>query len=581
MTRFFFAAMLLAALGFWCSAPAQTVSAQDQYLQIYVLILETDKLEASGQKATARGRYQLALDRLIKLREANRDWEPAIVAYRLKYCQDKINALQDAKDANPDAIPPVPVKAPPVNSEPPLAPADSQPPAVTVSAMTGADDEVQSLKKQLAELQTKLAATTEQLTQAQTEAATLRTKVAGLESSLATARDGTTDEKTAALLAENQKLTGQLSAAQATIATLQSGGDANSLVTLQEQLKKVQDQLALARQENEALRQTGDDYKARLAEAQKNLEAANARLTAAAGDSAVRQENLMLRDIIQREMAEQARREIAKRIALEELQNLAVNSDKLKAQIDLLGSPLTQLTDDERALLKAPAAAQPVVEVAADGGNFSAKRPQPADSSAVDYSTQAKVPTEFRDIARAANDFFSRQQYDEAAAQYQTILDQYPNSLYALSNLGVVRFQQQKYADAEKYLRQATSQAGDDAFAHSMLGITLYQEAKYDEAVQVLTRAAVLAPNDAKTHNYLGISASQKGWQEAAEQECRKAIELDPQYGDAHFNLAVIYATQNPPARELAKRHYERALERGIPRDEQLEKMIYAKDAGK
>jgi Tfp pilus assembly protein PilF len=83
-----------------------------------------------------------------------------------------------------------------------------------------------------------------------------------------------------------------------------------------------------------------------------------------------------------------------------------------------------------------------------------------------------------------------------------------------------------------------------------------------------------LDPNDAKTRNYLGISSSRKGLQEAAEQECRKAIELDDSYGDAHFNLAVIYATQTPPAKELAKRHYNRALELGVPKDEELEKLI-------
>ncbi|MDR0533421.1 MAG: tetratricopeptide repeat protein [Verrucomicrobiales bacterium] len=556
-------------------ALAQTTSAQDQYLQIYLLIQETDKLETSGQKATARDRYQIALDRLKKLRSDNKDWEPTIVNYRINYCQDKINALKDAKDENPDAaIPPIPPETPPKAADSAAGQsANATTPAIQTSNPVATEDTT-ALKKQIADLQAKLADTTSQLTQAQTDAAVLRTKVADLETALKTAREGNSDDKTTALLAENKKLNDQLTAAQATITSLQGGDAAGSLSNLQEQLKKVQDQLALAKQENEALRQTSEDYKAKLADAQKNLDAANAKLAAAPSDSTIQKENTMLRDIIQREMAEQARREIAKRIALEELQNLSINSDKLKTQIDLLGSPLIQLTDEEKAMLKGPSGAQ-LAGDATDSGNFTAKK---SDDSTADYSTQAKVPAEFKDTAKAANDFFNQQKFDDAAAQYQSILNKYPNSLYALSNLGVVRFQQQKYADAEKYLRQAASQATDDAFSSSMLGIALYQQGKYDEAVQVLTRAVALAPNDPKTHNYLGISASQKGWQEAAEQECRKAIELDPQYGDAHFNLAVIYATQRPPSRELAKRHYERALELGIPRDAQLEKMIYVKD---
>jgi len=83
-----------------------------------------------------------------------------------------------------------------------------------------------------------------------------------------------------------------------------------------------------------------------------------------------------------------------------------------------------------------------------------------------------------------------------------------------------------------------------------------------------------LDPNDAKTRNYLGISSSHRGLQEAAEQECRKAIELDEGYADAHFNLAVIYATQKPPSKELAKRHYTRALELGVPKDPELERLL-------
>ena len=98
--------------------------------------------------------------------------------------------------------------------------------------------------------------------------------------------------------------------------------------------------------------------------------------------------------------------------------------------------------------------------------------------------------------------------------------------------------------------------------------------ARFDEAVSTLTRAATLDPNDPQTHNYLGIACSRKGWQQVAEQEVRKAIELNPNYGDAHFNLAVIYATQNPPGKEMARRHYNSAVQLGLPADPELEKLL-------
>ena len=78
-----------------------------------------------------------------------------------------------------------------------------------------------------------------------------------------------------------------------------------------------------------------------------------------------------------------------------------------------------------------------------------------------------------------------------------------------------------------------------------------------------LTKALAINPKSATAHNYLGITASQKGWQEAAEKEMLEAIANNPDYADAHFNLAVVYATAQPPAKELAKRHYTRATSLG------------------
>ena len=59
----------------------------------------------------------------------------------------------------------------------------------------------------------------------------------------------------------------------------------------------------------------------------------------------------------------------------------------------------------------------------------------------------------------------------------------------------------------------------------------------------------------------------------------RKAIQLDPNYGEAHNNLAVIYLSQQPPQLELARWHYQKALDRGQPHNPELEKMLDAKGA--
>jgi tetratricopeptide (TPR) repeat protein len=188
-----------------------------------------------------------------------------------------------------------------------------------------------------------------------------------------------------------------------------------------------------------------------------------------------------------------------------------------------------------------------------------------------------------RDTAQAAADYFKMQKYDEAAAKYQTIIDKYPESLYAWSNLGVVRFQQgtndkdansPHFDQALKALQQATKLSPTDAFSYSNLGIVYYQMGQYENAISALERALALDPNDAKSHNYLGCACSQKGWQEVAEREFLKAIAIDDTFGDAHFNLSLVYATEKPPSLELARRHYNRALELGIAKDTRLEKLL-------
>jgi len=63
----------------------------------------------------------------------------------------------------------------------------------------------------------------------------------------------------------------------------------------------------------------------------------------------------------------------------------------------------------------------------------------------------------------------------------------------------------------------------------------------------------------AEAHNNLGFSLLREGRNEAALTCFQRAAQFKPDYADAHFNLAVIYATASPPSKERAKRHYVEA----------------------
>lgn len=569
-------------------------SPQDEYLQIYLMIQEAEKLESTNQQAGAKSKYEASMKKLEGLQQGSPQWEPVIVRYRINYCKDKLDKLKDVITEQPvvtsgtDAAPsdtapstsaqgnpstisaPTPAATAPssnavVNSTPAATPTP-----VAYTQPTDGKDETTVLRARVKELETELTETKKQLAAAVADASELRARQQILEKQIAALKQGPTDARLNDLLEENRKLKEQMNAARQQVAN----ATPQELAALQAKLDKTQNELTAALNQNVVLQKASDEVRKQLEDAQNKLTSNQSQANQA---EPLAKENKMLRDIVERAMKNEARRDAAKRLALDEIASLKIEAASLKTQIDLLSSPVLDLSQDEKSMLKI---SNPDLVIDASTNNISASLGNsgtnaPASASrGGDYSSKPRVPQEFRDAAEKASKLFAERKFDEAAAQYQLILNAYPDSLYALSNLGVIRFQQQNYPEAEKHLKEAVRLSPQDAFSHSILGIVLYQEGKYDDAIQILTRAIALDPSDPKTHNYLGISASQKGWQEAAEQECRKAIELDERYGDAHFNLAVIYATQKPPAKELARRHYNRAMELGVPRDEQLEQLM-------
>ena len=560
-------------------------SPQDDYLQIYVMINEGDKLNTAGQASQAREKYETALTRLEKLKNENPEWEPTIVKYRIKYLSDKLAGLKNAKPTAPPAAPAAasapaiserPAAPPPAPSEkitPAPAPAPASTPAPAPAPVVTSDDP-SALRQRIIQLTGDLESARTELKQAKADLDQALSDKKGLQERLSSGGAG--DANVATLQQENANLRAKLTTAEDNLKKAAGGELGGELVSLRGQVDSLEKKLTEANAKSAELARANDDYKKQIADLTGQLQLAG---TAGKSDSTLAKENAMLRSILDRQLKEQARREAARRLVLDEFKNLAVSTEALKTQMEVLSSPLVTLNAEEENMLKvsapslvAPEPAAPAAAAAGTTATLSSAAEKPSGPET--YSEKPRIPEEFKETAAKATALYNEKKFDEAAAAYQEILNKYPQSIYALSNLGVVRFQQQKYPEAEKALREAIRVAPNDAFSHSVLGIVLVQQEKYDDAIQVLSRAVALDPNDAKTRNYLGISSSRKGLQEAAEQECRKAIELDDSYGDAHFNLAVIYATQTPPAKELAKRHYNRALELGVPKDEELEKLL-------
>ena len=131
-----------------------------------------------------------------------------------------------------------------------------------------------------------------------------------------------------------------------------------------------------------------------------------------------------------------------------------------------------------------------------------------------------------------------------------------------------------KLSDAEVALKRAVKIKRNDSYAYTNLGIAYSRQGKFGEAIGALHQAIGFNEGDAVAHNYLGVCLGQQEQWNEAEAQLKKAIELKPEYSDAHFNLAVLYATTQPPSLQLAKEHYVKATALGAAPDASLERLI-------
>ncbi|MEP6956042.1 MAG: tetratricopeptide repeat protein [Chthoniobacterales bacterium] len=439
------------------------------------------------------------------------------------------------------------------------------------SALTAAEEGRVTAEKEKDAASTKLG-------KADTQIASITKERDELMGELKNAKDA--QERVEVLVTENSDLTKKLADAEKTVReiTADKPQKEQEIADVRRQVEQLRQQLAGSQKQNQEFEGTVTELRSQLEETSKQL--AESRTTGANPDETARltQENEMLRAIVMRERQEEARREGARKLMLAEFDKLQIKSETLNQQIDLLAQPVTKLSTEELALLRQPVVATSDSNPNAVTASFSMAKPEGGANAAAGPNVQTTfspgVPEELIPLARDAKENFDAGKFRASEKQYEQILAKSPNNLYAISNLGAVYFRTGRLKAAELTLKKATMLAPKDEFSRRTLGIVYYRQAKYDEAVTELTKALAINPKSSIAHNYLGITASEKGWQEAAEKEMLEAIAANPDYVDAHYNLAVIYATNKPPAKELAKRHYSKAMELGAESNPSLEQLI-------
>ncbi len=394
------------------------------------------------------------------------------------------------------------------------------------------------------------------------------------------------------IIAENQRLKKELEAAQASIVRLTSEKEADQqeIASLRTQVAGMQEQVVRFQQESE-------EYRQQIVALTERLDATNRRL-AETGTGAVTEveaslENKVLREIILQQMKQQAKREAARRNIMDDLlkegvldsmKTLGVETERVLRTLNEMASS-SPLTREQRGVLSNTRLDQFLMqngvgnlmmvqdsEALKDG---SSTPPDPSAAPAGETRNKSQLSPELKAYANAAEDQFRQGAFNEAENQYRKILLIEPMNVHALSNLGVVQVNQGNYPEAEKTIKKALAYFYDNAPAHYLLGVIYMRQNRLDDAGEEIEAAIKLNPEDrsnANSHLILGLIAAQKKQLPEAERQFKQAIALDSSNAYAHFNLAVLYATDEKIS--LARQHYRLAIRHGASRDGSLDRLL-------
>ncbi len=202
------------------------------------------------------------------------------------------------------------------------------------------------------------------------------------------------------------------------------------------------------------------------------------------------------------------------------------------------------------------------------------KSPPASEALQVAGPKEGSLPPFTTGLAEEAAQAFARKDWDKARHYYLQILHNDPNNALTYANLGTVEERAGNVKDAKLYYLHAVELNPSLQQTWLALGLLCHENGDQYLAISALSRAVHEDPTDPKAHTYLAIVVRSLGWEDAAESELQRAIEIKPDYANAHFNLALMYLDRKPPATELARRQYEKALSLGADKDEIVERKL-------
>lgn len=382
-----------------------------------------------------------------------------------------------------------------------------------------------------------------------------------------------------ALVAENDRLRADLENTRKQVETLKADATRkdSEITQLKGQLTKIQGELLTLRKENAAYESQVADLTLQLKKIRDT--ASDPKKTPGEDSPQLMAENQLLRGVILRQLRQQARQQQQKTLVIEEIKKTENASKDLIDQVEMLGSNRMTLSEDEQKLFTTPQ----LQEVMGGGDGIKAtlvakSDAKPGTKAGEPASTDAKADTKAQAVLDGliakGNQLLNDGKLAEAAAAYEDVLRADPKNATGFAGLAWARVQQDKLDEAEATLKKSLAYEPNNAAAHYMLAVTFFRRDRLNEAMSSFEKSLELNGKNARARHYLGVITSKMGMIDRAEREFKNALAIDPAYGEADFNLAVLYATKNPPNWTDAKKHYNDAVKKGVKADPAMEKLL-------
>jgi Tfp pilus assembly protein PilF len=590
----------------WTTAFVLAEGPDDAYIRHYNALQQADSLNQAGHYRAAAEKYLEVQTSLKKFQAQYPTWSPKMVTFRLNYATQRLESL--VKFLPPPSAPEAPPQA-----NPSAAFALSS--GKKAAAKSELESKIDGLNNELRRLESEKSNLEEKLQEA------LKIKPAEVDpQQLAHA-----EQKLTELAKERDLLKVSLEQERAKVAKLEQEPkvDPGIIRQLEAERNELKRQLAQALEGQTSLEsryqqriQVAEGKMAELEtlqqerdELNKKLKIAEARMTAASETKERKPTKSDLKEFQKLEtekeqleikfyglakelstlQSERERELKSHQAALAKIRKLEEERDVLQAKLYAAakGAPVDPTPGAPSA---SPELSQQIQQLHAKLAAYEAKaipftpeelalfrKPGASSASAYYLATKPSVrdlsPKAQQLVEEADRDFMG-QRFADAEKKYQQVLNQGDKNVYALANLASTQIEMNRLEDAEHNLKRALLVQPEDPFSLLLLGKVKMSENNIEEAFNALSRSVQLNPHSAEAQNYLGIVLSEKGQRTGAEAALRKAIQIQPNYPSAHHNLAIIYATQKPPFTELARWHYDKAVELGHPKNADLEKMM-------